>query len=247
MTTPNSPRPRRKAVPESSWSLPTFSSLLLVCGLLALGFVGFHVYSWATKDRLLDASATPAHAKVLRAYRSSRFLNVEYEFAVRSSENADPERFKRTQTVSESTYEKLKNGGTVLIEYYPDNPRVSRVADDLQDLHMHFAGGIYSFLMSVPCLVGSLWLLLTHRVAKELDTKGRVVGAKVTDVWSVVKRDGKGGCWQFHYVAYAFGEGHAAYQRIGADRAQGLHIGDELLIRYLERDPRRSRIEPPEA
>ena len=244
MTTPNSPRPRRKAVPSPS-ALLVFLGIHVILGLPLAGIPAFLLYTWARNDRLLDAAGTPAVAKVLQAEEGvgvRRSFWVTYELVVKSSESAVSQKYKRSQPVARSTYEGAKNSGTVPIVYLPKNPRVSRVPDDEIDYRPFLTGLL--FAMGVAVIVWTAWELLKYPVARELDTKGQVVAAKVTDVWRTV-RGGKGGRFENYYVAYAFGEGHAAYQEIGKDQAQSLHVGDELLIRYLERDPRRSRIEPP--
>lgn len=76
-------------------------------------------------------------------------------------------------------------------------------------------------------------------VARELDRDGVVTQGRIVGKRSEMDSDGD----RDWYVAYEFGDGHGAVQRIGRTAYGSLDIGSEVSVRYLERDPNVSRLE----
>jgi hypothetical protein len=93
-------------------------------------------------------------------------------------------------------------------------------------------------LIGLFLLVIALWQARELPVARELDRAGIVGEGVVIGKWTDRDSEGSRRC----HVAYQYGDGHQARQRVSWSVYRQLEPGDAVEVRYLQRDPRRSRM-----
>jgi hypothetical protein len=104
--------------------------------------------------------------------------------------------------------------------------------------------GIFTWTFVIMPLVGlfllviALWQARELPVARELDRAGIVAEGVVIGKWTDRDRDESRNC----YVAYEHGDSFQARQRVPRSVYRQLGPGDKVEVRYLERDPQRSRM-----
>ena len=79
------------------------------------------------------------------------------------------------------------------------------------------------------------------KVSRDLESTGVSTAGKVTEKW-VKQRGGKRKSTSYH-VAYQFGDGYGAVQRVSYFDYQKLNADDTVMVRHLPGDPYLSRIE----
>jgi hypothetical protein len=93
-------------------------------------------------------------------------------------------------------------------------------------------------LVGLFLLIIALWQARELPVARELDRTGVVGEGVVIGKWTDRSRDESRRC----YVAYQHGDSHQARQRVSWSVYRQLELGDTVEVRYLQRDPKRSRM-----
>jgi len=75
--------------------------------------------------------------------------------------------------------------------------------------------------------------------ARILDTRGEIVPGEIISKWTKSDSEGDRNC----FVAYKYGQGQEAYQKISWKCYQLIDSGDRISVRYLSEDPTMSRLE----
>ena len=83
------------------------------------------------------------------------------------------------------------------------------------------------------------WALRQLPAARALDRDGVVVKGRVINKWTRLDQDND----RENYVAFEYGDGYSAKERVGARVYRSAQIGGEVYVRYLPADPSRCRIE----
>lgn len=79
------------------------------------------------------------------------------------------------------------------------------------------------------------------RISRDLESTGISTAGKVTEKW-VRKHRGKNRS-NAYMVAYRFGDGYGAVQRVNRSEYKNLNPGDTVMVRHMPDDPNLSRME----
>lgn len=100
-------------------------------------------------------------------------------------------------------------------------------------------GSIAMAAIGLLLLVLAVPAFKSLRLARELDSSGETTAGVVVGKHSRSDSDGD----RTLFVAYQFGEGYGAEQKVSAAVYRQLQVGDGVEVLYLPRDPNISRME----
>ena len=111
-----------------------------------------------------------------------------------------------------------------------------------RDMGGFHIGSVFLSLTGLIILVISLVRYPKElKISRDLDRTGSSTAGKVTETW-VKKHRGKRQS-KSYFVAYKFGDGYGAVQRVSRTNHKKLKVEDVVMIRHLTGDPNRSRLE----
>ena len=75
--------------------------------------------------------------------------------------------------------------------------------------------------------------------ARKLDTQGEVGPGKIVARWTKRDSEGDRDC----FLAYSYGEGQEAYQKVGWKHYRQIEVGAVVSVRYVPEEPQLSRLD----
>ncbi len=241
---------RRSAIPT------TRSTVLYGVFVLVLSVVACWVSTFLTESSLrqfieirrLEASGVVAQAIVTDLYtysgsRGETLRGVVYQFDARFP-NGELRSLMKREQVGPDVYESTVIGNPVTIIYVAGDPTISRIVlqyyleRSFPRIDRLFTGIVIGFLglLAIIILGGSAWV--RFQAARELDRHGSVVQGTIIKLWEERYWRERWCC-----VAFEFGDGFRAAEVVQRLIFDKLHIGDEVTVRFLPRDPAVFRLE----